>query len=392
MLQPGTISRSSEGTPPRNPLTALRIRARGPSRKPGPGCGRGRRRGWWAAAGRVMTSLQADTDLLLAEESAGGPDALQCAESAAEQVPLRACASATMDGHGLPELAADLTLQRLGRALQSAEASITRQWVRTATTGASTTGRPRGTGTGKARRPSTSRTRCSRPSRPARQQAAACSNSGPALTSAVVAARCAARPRTASCAVAELFPPGGGRTASGQGAGGDREGVEELPCLARAARLHGPGPRRGADALAGPGQVRGARLVEDRDRAQESAAGPPVARVAGEVGLEDRPQLPGMRITQRDPVEQPAKHGSRQGKGWAARSSRSPPARKWVPRSPRGGDWAAACPCRSPPRPGHRNRSARREPTGHRPQAAQRVGSGRLHGGLRGVARRTTAT
>ena len=114
-----------------------------------------------------MTSLQAGADVLLAEESAGDPDALQCAQSAAEQVTLGACGSAATGGHGLPEPAADLTLQRLGRALQSAEASITRQWVRTAATGASTSGRPRGTGTGKARRPSTSRTRCSRPSRAA---------------------------------------------------------------------------------------------------------------------------------------------------------------------------------------------------------------------------------
>ncbi|WP_454605470.1 hypothetical protein [Streptomyces tendae] len=95
-----------------------------------------------------MTSLQAGTDVLLVEEGADDPDALQCAESAAEQVALGACASAAMDGHGLLELIADLTLQRLGCALQSAEASMTRLWVRAAATGASTSGRSRDTGAG----------------------------------------------------------------------------------------------------------------------------------------------------------------------------------------------------------------------------------------------------
>ncbi|MFE0359343.1 hypothetical protein ACFW2I_38615 [Streptomyces nigra] len=68
-----------------------------------------------------MTSLQAGAVVLLVEEGAGGPDALQCAESAVEQVALGACGSAAMGGNGLLELVVDLTLQRLGRALQGAE-------------------------------------------------------------------------------------------------------------------------------------------------------------------------------------------------------------------------------------------------------------------------------
>ncbi|WP_333754161.1 WhiB family transcriptional regulator [Streptomyces sp. IBSBF 3352] len=43
----------------------------------------------------------------------------------------------------------------------------------------------------------------------------------------------------------------------------------------------------GADGLTGLGQVRGARLVEDRGGAQECAVGSPVARAVGEVGLEE---------------------------------------------------------------------------------------------------------
>ncbi len=53
----------------------------------------------------------------------------------------------------------------------------------------------------------------------------------------------------------------------------------------------------------------GARLVEDWGGAQECAVGSPVAQVVGEVGLEDGPQLLGVRIAQGDLVEQPVDHG-----------------------------------------------------------------------------------
>ncbi|MFI7143146.1 hypothetical protein ACIBQ5_37310 [Streptomyces massasporeus] len=135
------------------------------------------------------------------------------------------------------------------------------------------------------------------------------------LSSAPLAARCAASGAGGALrgevldggGGSRVLPPGGGRAAGGQVAGGDGEGVAELPRFTLAPRVCGDGI--GADGLAGLGQVRGARLVEDRGGAQECAVGSPVAQVVGEVRLEDGSQLLGVRVTEGYLVEQPVGHG-----------------------------------------------------------------------------------
>ncbi|MEU5632291.1 hypothetical protein ACH47C_40775 [Streptomyces rishiriensis] len=88
-----------------------------------------------------------------------------------------------------------------------------------------------------------------------------------------------------------VLPPGAGRTAGAQGAGRDREGVEELLGFLPASRVRGGGV--GANGPAGLGQVLGELRVQSGGGAlQEGAGGLLVAQVVGDVRLEDSTQPP----------------------------------------------------------------------------------------------------